>query len=124
MTKQEEILSCQLLELVTPSLTLPNLLDKHIKLWTDPSPDLTQRCNSPQRAPLQLGSPLEILLDSIFGDSRSLHRFLELRGGFVEALGDRGRCNLGEAEEHHMRDDSDFVRIVRETGEDAAEEDV
>lgn len=117
-----KLLATEIPELIAPSRVLLELLNHQIKLGADARADLTQRSHSTQRTPLQLRRALEILLHRVLGNICALHGLLQLRCGFFKALSNGRRSNLRQAEEHHMRDDLDFVRIVRKPRNDAPEE--
>lgn len=71
---------------------------------------------------LDFRCPLKILLYSVLGNCRTPHGLLELRKGIIQMLSGWGRSNLRQAEENHMADDLDLVRIVREARNDSDNE--
>ena len=67
---------------------------------------------------LDFRCPLKVLLNCVLGDYCASHGLLELRKGVIQMLSSWGRGNLRQAEENHMADDLDFVRIVRKARND------
>ena len=96
-------LSDQLLELQTPCWGIPYTLGECLEFGGNSRRVyLTEGCNGPKRAALQLCSSLEILLDSVLGDGRPTHRFFEFRSGSIQPLCKRCRCHLRQSEKHHV----------------------
>ena len=67
---------------------------------------------------LDFRCPLEVLLNCVLGDRCTPHGLLKLRKGIIQMLSSRRRSNLRQAEENHMADDLDFIRIVRKARND------
>lgn len=112
----------EFLEFDAPSGAFLRILHEGVESRRDTAPNLAQRRNSTQRTPLQLGSPLQVLLHRVLRDRRALHRFLEQGGGLVETLRHGPRRELGKAEEHHVGDHLDLVRVVRQAWDDTSQE--
>lgn len=113
----------ELLELVTPFADPLRRVDERGKLGRRPwLRHPAERDDGAQRAPLQLARALEVLLDGVLRDRRALHALLQRGRDVVQPLRDRRRRDLGEAEQHHVADDLHFVRIVRQTNQDVAQE--
>lgn len=71
---------------------------------------------------LDFRCPLKVLLNCVLGDCCTSHGLLKLRKGIIQMLGSWGRGNLRQAEENHMADDLDFIRIVRKARNDPSNE--
>lgn len=100
----------ELTELKTPLGGLLGGSDKRVELRARARlADLAERRNRPKRTPLELGGTLEVLLDGVLRDCRTLHAFLQRRREVVQALGDSSRCDLCETEQHHVADDLDLI---------------